>query len=639
MTTLALIVATLLSLPRQDAMNESRVVLYPATAEIEVGGSRKFAIVAEAFEVGGRKLADAAIRWSSTEPGVVEVGEDGTATAVSPGQAVIAVVVDGNPGYARVTVPQLPPARIVASLPVANIRRDTSVPLRVEVKTRLGTTIDAPLAFGTSHPDIASVDPLGRVYAHRRGTANVTVTSGGASTTVSVAVVDSDVASFDIDGPNEGVRTGDVVRYRVSGLTISGERVGGFLPSWSVAGTGAQIEADGEDGVFVAERPGRYVVTAMIGAEITRLTHVDVLPRSYELELAKVGRGPTPHHHSGDMWVFEGVDGRDYAYVGTYLYDWAKVWDVTDPEHPVLTDSVQLDARRINDVKIHPNGRLGILTREGASNRRNGIVLLDLSMPAHPRILSEYTETVTGGVHNVWILAGHELVYAVHNGTMEMHIIDIGDPENPREIGRWGLDKENKSLHDVIVQDGYAYLSYWNDGVVILDAGAGTHGGTARNPTLVSRLDFDTPNTHVAWRQGRYLFVGDEIWPDGYAPDVPIEARGYVHVVDLQDIDNPVEVGRFEVPEAGAHNLWSDESRLYIGYYQGGLRVVDITGELRGDLYRQGREIAHLRTTDADTMIPNWPMTWGAQLHKGYIFSSDMNSGLWISRLVESVMP
>ena len=202
-----------------------------------------------------------------------------------------------------------------------------------------------------------------------------------------------------------------------------------------------------------------------------------------------------------------------------------------------------------------------------------------------------------------------------------------------------GASPKKTSRFDVIVQDGYAYLSYWNDGLVTLDAGAGTHGGTARNPKLVSHMRFDTPNSHVAWRHGRYLFLGDEIWPPGYDPETPIEARGYVHVIDMIDMNHPVEVGRYEVPEAGAHNLWSDDDKLYIGYYQGGLRVVDISGELRGDLYRQGREISAIKTTDHETMIPNWPMTWGAQLFKGNIYSSDMNSGLWITKLVQRVRP
>ena len=264
----------------------------------------------------------------------------------------------------------------------------------------------------------------------------------------------------------------------------------------------------------------------------------------------KIGRGAAADHHSGDTWVFEGVNGRDYAYVGTYMHDWMKSWDVTDPAAPILTDSVQLDARRINDVKIHSNNRIGILTREGASDRRNGIVILDLSEPAHPTIISEYKRTVPGGVHNVWIEG--DLVYAVHNGTSDIHIIDISDPANPDEVGRWGMpESDHKSLHDVIVQDGYAYLSYWDDGAVMLDVGAGTHGGTPTEPAFVSRHKYPAGNTHTAWRAGRYLFVGDEIFPDQWDPEAPIEARGYIHVLDMEDPANPVEVARYEVPEAG----------------------------------------------------------------------------------------
>jgi hypothetical protein len=173
----------------------------------------------------------------------------------------------------------------------------------------------------------------------------------------------------------------------------------------------------------------------------------------------------------------------------------------------------------------------------------------------------------------------------------------------------------------------------------VLDVGAGSHGGTPTAPTLVSQYKYPSGNTHVAWRQGRYLFVGDEIFPASWSPDEPIQARGYIHVLDMSDIENPVEVAKYEVPEAGAHNVWAEGDRLYVGYYQAGLRVLDISGELRGDLYAQGRELAVIRTTDADSAVPNWPMTWGAQLHKGRIYSSDFNSGLWVTELRERRPP
>jgi hypothetical protein len=585
-----------------------------------------------ATDSAGARVNLATAQWISLDPEVVSVDQQGRVTGRRPGETQVGVFTGGQPTFATIAVPALPVAALVVTAPVRQLPAGTSVPLTVTATNRLGDEIDSPsVAFESSAPNLARVDEKGRVFARGAGRVEIRARSGSVTAPINLQVTPRGEAEYAVTPGRSTVRTGDVVRFRVEGGS------GMLYPAWALDGGGATIESNGAEGVFVAERPGEYRVSALIGEEAASHTVVRVLQRHIPAHMELVGRGPAATHHSGDTWAFEGVDGRDYAYIGTFMHDWMKVWDVTDPADAVLTDSIQLDARRINDVKIHPNNRIGIVTREGASNRRNGIVLLDLSTPAHPTILSEYTETVTGGVHNVW-MEPNDLVYAAHNGTSEMHIIDISDPRAPREVGRWGIQKQAKTLHDVIVQDGYAYLSYWDDGIVMLDVGAGTHGGTPTEPAFVSQFAYPIGNTHVAWRAGRYLFVGDELFPPNWNADAPIEARGYIHVVDYEDPEHPVEVARYEVPEAGAHNVWVDGDRLYVGYYQAGLRVVDISGELRGDLYRQGREIAVIKTTDANTTVPNWPMTWGAQIFKGSIFTSDLNSGLWILRLSEEVI-
>jgi hypothetical protein len=585
---------------------------------------------------------DLPVRWISTTPELASVDETGRVAALNAGTARITAVVGSTPVEAMVLIRALPAASLEASLPDTPPYAGQAVPLRVTALDRLGRVVEgAELRYGSEDPSVAAVDPGGLVFARSAGDTWISATSadGGASTRVRLEVRPAADLEFAITPEETRVRTGDVVRLRAS------VRVAGLAdaveahPAWSVSGVGAQVEDEAGEGVFVAEEPGTYRVTALLGEKAAVSSVIRVEPRGLEAELVRVGRGAIADHHSGDVWVFEGVDGRDYAYIGTFFHDWMKVWDVTDPGNPVLTDSLQMDARRINDVKIHPNNRLGIVTREGASDRRNGIVLLDLSTPAHPTVLSEYTETVTGGVHNVWIRGDLDLVYAVHNGTRAVHILDISDPLNVHEVGRWAVDNEQRSLHDVIVQDGYAYVSYWDDGAVTLDVGAGTHGGTPTEPVFVSAYSYPIGNTHVAWRHGKYLFVGDEIFPGDWDPEAPIEARGYIHVLDMSDMDNPVEVARYEVPEAGAHNVWAEDDRLYVGCYQGGLRVLDISGELRGDLYAQGRELAVLKTGAPDAAVPNWSMTWGAQIHKGRIYTSDLNSGLWIAELKETGRP
>lgn len=620
----------------QQAQPE-RIIISPATAEIEVDGSVLFR--AEVFDADGNRIDDAKVRWIVRNSEVAAVDEaTGRVTGIRPGSAAVLVVSGGKVGRASITVPQLPAERLEVRIGGTGLMAGESVPATIVGVTRMGEDVPVELTrIESLDRDIAWADETGRIHGVRPGETRIEFLGADVTVVIDIRVEPNPATGYELLGvPIESIETGDVVRLRVMGYA-DGQETGSPSPAWVVGGSGAQIEPEGLEGVFVADEPGTYRVGALIGPGNTLSEVIRVTRRAgaEQFELIQLGRGANSDQHSGDTWVFEGVDGRDYAYIGTFQYDWMRVWDVTDPTAPVLTDSMQLDARRINDVKIHPNNRIGILTREGASDRRNGIVILDLADPAHPSIISEYKETVTGGVHNVWIDGENDLVYACHNGTSELHIIDISDPTKPAEVGRWGIDRSSKTLHDVFLKGGYAYLSYWDDGLVILDVGAGTHGGTPTSPAFVSSISYPVGHTHTAFRYGRYVFVGDEIFPPGWDAEKPIETRGYIHVIDVENIDEPVDVARYEVPEAGAHNIWVDNDRLYVGYYQAGLRVVDISGELRGNLYRQGRELAVLKTTDENSIVPNWGMTWGAQLHKGNIFTSDLNSGLWIARLQE----
>ncbi|MBA2565954.1 MAG: hypothetical protein H0V09_11115, partial [Gemmatimonadetes bacterium] len=386
----------------------------------------------------------------------------------------------------------------------------------------------------------------------------------------------------------------------------------------------------------VAERPGSFLVMSQLG-QVTARRAIVALPRRRLGIFQLVGRGPVQAPRVTDLWVFEGADGRDYAYTGSTGGDQMKVWDVTDPERPVQTDSLLVDARIINDVNVDESGRRGVLTREGASDRRNGIVLFDASVPAHPRLVSEYTETVTAGVHNAFFSGDH--IYATNDGTRALHVISAKDPLHPVEVARWEIrpGQTNKYLHDVIVQDGLAYLSYWDDGLVILDVGNGVKGGAPEKPVFVSRIAYPEGHTHTAWRWKNYVFTGDEVFggppvsADGGVP------AGFVHVIDVTDLERPVEVGKYEVRGAGAHNLWMDEENeiLYVSYYNAGVRALDVSGRLMGDLGAQGRELAYFLTGESDPARAaklNAPMNWGPQLHKGHVFSSDMNSGLWVLR-------
>jgi len=405
------------------------------------------------------------------------------------------------------------------------------------------------------------------------------------------------------------------------------------------SGAGAMINAQGK---FVAEKPGYFTVIASSGYYAAQMS-LKIVDRGVKREIRLEGNAIVSDKNTSDFWVWEGVDGRDYAVTGTWGGNGvAYFWDVTNPGNITMVDSIQVDARTVNDVKVSEDGKVCILSREGASNRKNGIVILDVTNPADVKIHSTYTENLTGGVHNMFIYQNH--VYALSNG-QRYDIINIEDPKNPKYVSKFEIDNPARSIHDVWIEDGIAYSSNWNDGVIMVDVGNGVAGGSPSNPVEITRAKVQNNANHAAFpfksksTDKFYVVAGDEIFPTS-AVDAMITNQfgviipgGYVHFLDLSDPDNPVEVARYEVPEAGSHNMWIEDDVMYIGYYNGGVRVVDLSGELMGDLYKQGREIAHYLPLSKDGYIPNAAMTWGAQPYKGHVFFSDFHSGLWAAKL------
>jgi len=100
-----------------------------------------------------------------------------------------------------------------------------------------------------------------------------------------------------------------------------------------------------------------------------------------------------------------------------------------------------------------------------------------------------------------------------------------------------------------------------------------------------------------------------------------------------------VEVDWYEPTDGDEHNVWVGGDTLYLGNYQGGARVIDISGELKGDLLREGREISWILTADSTGFQPHTPFAWGAVVRDGNIYVPDMNSGLWVLRVAPRQQP
>lgn len=616
------------------------VEVTPSVKTAEVGQQVKLTVVAK--DAGGKVLNERPSTYFAGPFDIAAADEDGTVKLFRAGEVTAGAIVGGKPGFVTFVVKPATIKIVEISSIATPLAVGSTVQLLATARISGGDPRSGVAVKWTSdNPEVATVDSAGNVTGIGAGNAIIRGTADSATGSTTITVVKNNVKSLTIDPASTSARTGDVVHFSARPNPAST-----FATRWSVSGSGATVYPDG---AFVAESPGTYIVSGSIG-NVTASSTVVVQPRNAERQLQVVGRVPFKEFQGAEEWII-----GNYAYYST-ISDRFLVYDISDPKHPQLTDTVKVDARLVNDIMTTADGKILVISREGASNRKNGIAFYDTADPAHPKLISEYTATVTGGVHSAFV-NGH-YVYLTDDATGSLRVIDFADVKNPKEVARWQVENSNASmirtkegeeiagryLHDLYVKDGLAYLAYWRDGLIILDVGAGLKGGSPEHPALVSQFHFNhnelygngwVAGTHSVWRDRNYLFIGDEVLPSFF--DITshnrIPTRGICHVLDISDIYQPKKVAEYAVPEGGAHNMWIEDGIMYMGYYQGGGRVLDVSGELRGDLYRQGREIGRLFSGAPDSYRPNLPFMWGAQPHDGLIYFNDINSGLWIVKL------
>ncbi len=638
-----------------------KVVAEPAALRMEAGKTAPLTVTA--LDAAGREVANAIIRVNL--PRRSASWADGQVTAFLVGEHTATIVATGAPGTPPVTI-EVPVTVVWPPLKALEISADpgtlyTGVTIGHHAK---GINEDgserasALVAWASSNPRVATVDRFGFVTAVAPGTASIRATLDGTSAERTVTVLVNPVASLELGITEATIRTGDVIDLVGTARRADGGVVNDMPVTWSyayLAPEGNTPKAPGgagiiDNGLFVANYPGIYTILAQAGPAHARHT-IEVTARTVRQRFVVTGRGIIRDTHTSDLWPYTGSDGRDYCIVGTWGGDgYAHVFDITDPTNIVRTHSVQVDARTINDVTVSPDARYAVMSREGASNRRNGVVFLDLKDPAKPVVASSFDVELTGGVHNMFATNDH--LFAVSGGAKYV-VINAEDIYKPSYTSEYR--HPNARLHDLWVRDGVAYSAQGGAGTVIVDVGNGGWGGSLTEPKLINTVPIDSGHEIYPYFQkstGKtYLFIGDEqmnrrgrVWegsgyslsgPDGAPPKGGIAqtSGGYTHIVDFTEPMNPRKVGRYQLEDYGSHDIIVEDDILYQAYYDGGVRIVDVSGRLMGNLYDQGREIAVFKPYDPEGYTANAPFVMNAMPWKGHILFTDFNSGLWMAKL------
>jgi hypothetical protein len=629
----------------------ARINVTPAAPSLASGETLQ--LKAEAVDSGGRAVPGVTIRFQGGSIFEGAVDQNGLVTGGAPGTLRINVsaLVTGQPPVVRrmtIEVKPGPAASIVLDPRPKKLLTGQEIRIAANVFSKSFEPRADQVAWSSSATRVARVGSDGMVTAVSPGRAVISAVAGNAKETLEVEVIAADIGSITVTPARPQGRTGDVLRFELSVKDAAGREISGLTPTWLMSGGDGLIASDGG---FVGYKPQTYTITASLGRR-SATTTATLAPRDVRRAASVVGGLPISAHHSAEIWLHP---KEKVAYLSTFSGLVYSI-DISNPAKPVIVDSIVSDSRLINDVMTSEDGKILVHTRQGASDRRNGIAIYTLDDPFRPKLVGQFIDPVTSGVHSAYVHTQPKygtFAYITSDFQGRIYIVDLNDPAHPRQASFWQVPRNDagRYVHDMEVRDGLLYASALNDGLVILDVGNGMKGGSPTNPVLVAQYKYDLVSlrgaaaaagrpviggTHTAWRHKNYVFVGDEILPQGpnrAGAEVPDRAWGSLHVIDVSDIAKPKEVAWYALDIGGTHNFWVTGDTLYMGAFNAGFRAIDVSGELRGDLKAQQREIAHVDPVFPNGKIPNSAFTWGVIVRDGLAYVNDMNNGLTVVRI------
>ena len=174
----------------------------------------------------------------------------------------------------------------------------------------------------TSNNNKISIDSSNNILAIEEGDATIMANFDGATDKIDINIQKNPVSELNLISDNSNVKTGDVVNFDIIALDKKGNEIKNIPVEFSFTGKSFDKSnlASGlvlEDGRFVGDIPGKYIISARVGNIISSKI-INVFPRNVKREVVSVGEGLVIDKHTSDFWVFEGVDGKDYAVTGTW---------------------------------------------------------------------------------------------------------------------------------------------------------------------------------------------------------------------------------------------------------------------------------------------------------------------------------
>jgi len=237
------------------------VTITPGRDTLAVGTVR--ALTAIVRDADGVALTGRAVAWSVSDPDVASVSSQGVVTARAPGTVSVIGVSEGRVGQAAIVVLARLANAITLTPGTSTLEVGGTVTLTTQVTDPLGNLLPGRVVvYSSDNQAVVTVSSQGVVSAVARGTARITATSDGRSTSAGVTVIDVPVATVQILPAAADVLLGTSRALSVQARSASGVVLSNRPVTWT---TGApDIATVTTVGVVSGLAPGVAVIAASV---------------------------------------------------------------------------------------------------------------------------------------------------------------------------------------------------------------------------------------------------------------------------------------------------------------------------------------------------------------------------------------
>lgn len=233
----------------------------PGALSLFTGETAQLTVVALDANGDTLDLTGRTITWKSNKNSVAAVNGTGLVTAGAVGAAVITATVDGSPGFASVTVTQVPVGNVIVTPSLDTLQLGQAVQLSAQPVDSAGNPLAGrTVTWNSSDDNIAIVSSTGRVLSEAVGTATITATSEGKVGTATIVVIAVPVASVTVSPPNKTMVVGDTATFTATTKDAQGHVLTGRAIAWSSDNTA--VATVDTTGLVTAVAAGSANITA-----------------------------------------------------------------------------------------------------------------------------------------------------------------------------------------------------------------------------------------------------------------------------------------------------------------------------------------------------------------------------------------